>query len=181
MIPYTLDSTGTYYSHQSHSVTTPGGASWAQVGVLYYPGNDPQQYYEYANPGGRDVVPIGSQSWGTSIKYSLKHDTAQTWCVWVGNDLIQCLPNTDTAPNMMIAQSEVHYDPNMHIETQFTDIKVKNSLGNWVDPSISSFMNKDFPYNFTVINSSSFSTGRDPTIDRFIPLVAECEICVANP
>jgi hypothetical protein len=181
-MPFTLDSTGNYYTLQSHSLTTPGGNSWAQVGILYYPGGDPQQYYEYADTlGGYDLVLIGTQEWGKSVKYEVSHNGAQTWCVWVGGDQIQCLPNTDTAPNIMSAQSEVHYDPNTRIQTQFTDIKVRNSSGVWVDPSISSYMHKNYPYDYTVTSSSSFSTWRKTTTDRFIPLITECDNCYGNP
>ena len=179
-----MDATGVFYTHQSHSVTTAGEGSWAQVGWLYYPGNQPLQYWEYQNTSGdRDLDYIGSQSWGTTIKYQVSHTGGQTWCVWVGGIQKLCFPNTDLAPNKMIAQSEVHHDPNTRIATQFTEISLKKASGNWELASVSlSDMHRNFPYNYTTtIGSSSFSTWRRSTTDRFIPLITECDVCYANP
>ncbi len=186
-IPYTWDSTGTYQTGQSHSLTTPGGPSWAQIGISYYAGTgtEPRQYYEYLSISlGYNRVPFGYQAWGTSVKYEVSHNGSQTWCFYVGGQTIplDCIPNTDEAPNLMSAQSEVHFDPNTRIQTQFTQIGVKNSSGSWVNPGVSStYMTKYFPYTYTVDSSSSFSTGRSSTTDRYIPSVTECDICYSNP
>lgn len=181
--PITYDPVINEYTHRSHSLTTPGGASWAQVGWLYYPGNLPLQYYEYLDTlGNYDLVYVGNQQWGTTVKYEVSHNGAQTWCVWIGGIQKDCLENTDSAPNTMIAQSEVHCDPNTRIQTQFTNIRVRNASGVWVDPGVSTgYMHKDFPYNYTILSSSAFSTSRSSTTDRFIPLITECDVCGINP
>jgi hypothetical protein len=139
--------------------------------------------WEYRDTSGnQDLDYIGFQDWGTSVKYEVSHNGSQTWCVWVGGIQEECFQNTDTAPNTMVAQSEVHYDPNTRIQTQFSNIKVRNASGNWIDPGVSApYMGKNFPYNYTIISTSAFSTWRSSTTDRYNPLITECDVCGINP
>lgn len=160
------------YDHQSHSVSTPGGGRWVQSGWIFYPDwYQPRQYMEFFNMGLRDLVELNDQPWGTGIKYEVSYDGSNgwnRWCVWVGGIKRGCWNDITPAPTQLIAQSETHFHTNSVFWTNFTLIRLQNTNGLWVYPTLQNNMQNDPPYSYSILTNESFRTWRHGI---FMPLI----------
>ncbi len=167
---------------QSHSVSIPG-PYWVQAGWRYYDGDSiPQKYYEYCaencenDSSQYDLVGLGSHNWNSAVKYEVSYDGSlgdKTWCAWVGGVRQYCKDNIRIAPSTILIQSEVHVNPQSQINTEFSSIRIKNSTGIWVYPTLNGNLFNNFPYKAEEITSEHFRTYRIETQDIFLPLVAK--------
>lgn len=160
--------------HQSNSVTTEGGAAWIQAGWILYPNwSQPKQYMEYFISGVRYLDYLNDQSWGTGIKYEVSFDGStgnNRWCIWVNGLQRGCWNDIDPAPGLLIAQSETHTSTDTVFWTDFKFIRVRNTVGTWVYPTLVNHMHVDSPYGNTILSSESFRTWRHGI---FLPLVVK--------
>lgn len=173
--PYTPE-----YAGQSNSVTTTM-PYWMQTGWRYYAGDTlPDKYWEYCaincenDDSQFDRQPAGKQSWNTGIKYEVSFDGSlgpKTWCAWIGGIKIKCKDNVKSPPSYMIAQSEVHFDSRVQVNTLFQSVYTKNASGYWVGANLDNHLFADFPYAIVKLSSVNFRTYRLQTHDVFLPLV----------
>lgn len=155
---------------QSHSVTTPGGGDFVQTGWLLHDyQTQALQYYEYGVNGMYDQVWLNPQAWGTGIKYEVSQEGAlDNWCVWINGVQVRCWAGVNNAPMSLIAQSEIHIDPNTVISTKFEGIRVRNASGVWIYPTLNGHAWSDPPYKYAITSSDSFITFR---LAIYLPLV----------
>jgi len=150
--------------HQSNSVTTLGGGPWVQAGWLLYPEwNQPRQYIEYWDSEGRQTVYLTNQPFGTGVKYEVSYNGQlgpETWCIWISGIKKDCWPDIRTAPTSLIAQSETHTTTDTVFWTDFTAIRLRNSSGIWVYPTLINNMKAEPPYGNSVKTSDNFKTWR---------------------
>ncbi|HLF90900.1 MAG TPA: hypothetical protein VI451_18300 [Anaerolineales bacterium] len=119
-------------SGESNWVSLPS-PNWVQTGWRYYVGySNAKPYVEYHYGGLSGLTEYGTQSWGTAKVYQIRHVSGSSWCAFIAGVQKGCFTPT-TAPQTMLAESEVHVSSNNQLQTTFTAVQYRNSSGTWLN------------------------------------------------
>jgi hypothetical protein len=105
---------------------------WVQAGWRYYLGwSTPRMFLEHLGPVvGYGIREPQEQAWGTVQQFRVEWTSDTLWCAWIGDEYSDC-QEVAPAPAQVQAYSDLHYDNQNELNTEFSEVYYRDAQGQW--------------------------------------------------